>query len=81
MAIGPIPDLRPLAVMESASDPELRAVSRIESAAAAGRNSSQRKQPPPRQDDNLEDLAQEEPVEAAAPEVENPTGGKISFFA
>jgi hypothetical protein len=81
MAIGPIPDLRPLTAIEpEASVAELRAVGRIESSSRSGNPTSGRRQTAARQDENFDDLAAESEEETAA-SAENTSESKISFFA
>lgn len=81
MAIGPIPDLRPLTAIEpDGSVAELRAVGRIESSSRSGNPTSGRRQMAARQDENLDDLAESE-EEAAAGGADDTPASKISFFA
>lgn len=82
MAIGPIPDLRPLTAIEpDASVAELRAVGRIENSSRSGNPTSGRRQAPARQDENFEDIAAQSEEEFSAPGVEESSQSKISFFA
>lgn len=82
MAIGPIPDLRPLtAIQPDASVSELRAVGRIENSSRSGNSTSGRRQTAGRQDENFDDLAPEDDSETAAPDTDDSAGGNISFFA
>ena len=80
MAIGPIPDLRPLTAIEpDASVSELRAVGRIESSSRSGNPTSGRRQTAARQDENFDDPL--EGSEEETPDAENASESKISFFA
>lgn len=82
MAIGPIPDLRPLTAIEpDGSVAELRAVGRIESSSRSGNPTSGRRQMAARQDENLDDLAVEGEEETAAGGPDEAPASKISFFA
>jgi len=82
MAIGPIPDLRPLTAIEPESPvSELRAVGRIESSSRSGNPTSGRRQTAARQDENFDDLTEESEAEAAASDAGNASQSKISFFA
>jgi len=82
MAIGPIPDLRPLTAIEpDASVAELRAVGRIESSSRSGNPTSGRRQTAARQDENFDDLLEGSEEETVAPDGENASESKISFFA
>ncbi len=82
MAIGPIPDLRPLTAIEpDASVSELRAVGRIESASRSGNPTSGRRQAAARQDENFDELAVESEEETVTADAENAPESKISFFA
>ncbi len=82
MAIGPIPDLRPLTAIEpDASVSELRAVGRIEGSSRSGNPTSGRRHTAARQDENFDDLGVESEDETATPDAENASENKISFFA
>jgi hypothetical protein len=82
MAIGPIPDLRPLtAIQPDASVPELRAVVRIENSSRSGNATSGRKQSPARQDDGAGDMFVDDATEVAAAEPDAPVGTQINLFA
>jgi len=65
MAIGPIPDLRPLDVMQPRGlDPELRPIHLVESSARSGDSLSRRK-PLPRRDADTVELAGSAPADAS----------------
>jgi len=75
MAVGPIPDLRPLtAVQPDVSIPELRAVVRIENSSRSGNSTG-------RQDDNYDDFASDSEPEAAVPSADELPQNQINLFA
>jgi hypothetical protein len=75
-------NLRPLsAIQPGGAEPELSAVTRIESSARPGKDSSSRRQPPPRRQDDVVELSGQAPVESSAPAAEAGQDGEISFFA
>jgi len=82
MAVGPIPDLRPLtAVQPDVSIPELRAVVRIENSSRSGNSTSGRRQSTGRQDDNYDDFASDSEPEAAVPSADELPQNQINLFA
>ncbi|MGB6690379.1 MAG: hypothetical protein WBE76_21295 [Terracidiphilus sp.] len=82
MAVGPIPDLRPLtAIQPDVSIPELRAVVRIENSSRSGNSTSGRKQSAGRQDDSFDDSAADSEPEVANPGVDDLPKNQINLFA
>jgi hypothetical protein len=82
MAIGPIPDLRPLtAIQPDVSIPELRAVVRIENSSRSGNPTSGRRQLAGRQDDSFDSSAAESEPEAVTPAPDDLPQNQINLFA
>jgi hypothetical protein len=82
MAIGPIPDLRPLtAIQPDTSIPELRAVVRIENSSRSGNSTSGRRQSVVRQDDIFDNSVAESEPEAVAPTADDLPQNQINLFA
>jgi len=85
MAIGPIPNLGPLATMQPAgASSELPAVARVDDAARAGKYSSGRRQSPARQDDepvaaSAEPESTPQILDVSAPDANS--GTRINLFA
>lgn len=82
MAIGPIPDFRPLDLVPAREvDPELPPIQRVEGSSGAAGSTSRRKQAPNRQDSDRVELAGESLPESPAPAIEDESGANINFFA
>jgi hypothetical protein len=82
MAVGPIPDLRPLtAVQPDLSIPELRAVVRIENSSRSGNSTSGSRQSAGRQDDSFDDYAADSEPETAASSADDLPKNQINLFA
>jgi hypothetical protein len=82
MAIGPIPDLRPLtAAQPDVSIPELRAVVRIENSSRSGNSTSGRRQLAGRQEDSFDESVAESEPESATPSADDLPQNQINLFA